>query len=85
MCANKIVVLMTSAASFRRHAMTSVAASHIHGVRMSVISLAREVSGGMAIHASGMTQDGNERREERPIAASRRCRRVGARRQCCCN
>jgi hypothetical protein len=64
MSANQIVVLMTSAASFRRHAAASVAASHIHGVRMSVISLAREVSGGVAIHASRMTQHGNESAEK---------------------
>jgi len=67
MSANKIVVLMASAASLRRDATASVAASHIHGVRMSVISLAREVSCRMAIHASRMTQHGNESGEKRPV------------------
>ena len=44
MRAGKIVVLMTGAAFFRRHAVTLRAAAHIHGMRMPVVALPGEVS-----------------------------------------
>jgi hypothetical protein len=55
-CAGEIMVLMARAALFSGYPVTLRAASHIHGVRMTVISLPREVTARMAVHAAGMPQ-----------------------------
>jgi len=54
--AGKIVVLMAGAAFFSSNTVTLRAPSHVHGVRMTVVSLPREVTARMAVHATRMAQ-----------------------------
>jgi hypothetical protein len=51
---------MAGAAFLRGHPMAFKAAPHVHGVGMAIISLPREMSSRMAIHAAGMAQHRNE-------------------------
>jgi hypothetical protein len=55
-CAGKILVLMARAALFSGNAVTLRAASHVHGVWMTVVTLPREVTARMAVHATRMPQ-----------------------------
>jgi hypothetical protein len=55
-CAGEIVVLMARGALLSGSAVTLWASSHIHGVWMTVVSLAREVTARMAVHAAWMAQ-----------------------------
>jgi hypothetical protein len=54
------MVLMARAALFRAYPVTFRAASHVHGVRMPILSLPREIKVRMAVHAAGMAQDGDK-------------------------
>src|SRR5205823_3988625 len=56
----EIMVLMAGAALFRGHTVAVGAAPHVHGMRMTVISLPREVTLRMAIHTARIAQDRNE-------------------------
>jgi hypothetical protein len=64
MGAIEIVVLMAGAALLGRNSHPRGPASYVHGVSVAVIALPRIISLGMAIHAAGMTEDGNECDEE---------------------
>jgi hypothetical protein len=60
MHAREVMFLMTSAALNRIYSSPVGSSSDLHCVLMAVISLTRKISGGVAIHASGMTQDRND-------------------------
>ena len=60
MRARQIMVLVTGAALNRIHSLPIRSAPHLHRMLMAVVFLAREVSGGMAIHAARMAQYGNK-------------------------
>ena len=53
----EIVILMTGAASHTGDALPEGTTPHIHFVRVAIISLSREISAGVTIHAAGMMQD----------------------------
>jgi len=76
MRARKVVVLMTGAALFRRNSVTAGAAPHVHRMRMTIVSLPREVSLGMAVHASRVSQHRDKCGKESSIALRRRCRSI---------
>ena len=57
----QVVVLMARAALDRLRAVAIGTATHLHGVAMGVIALAREVATRVAIHAAGMMKDGKDR------------------------
>jgi hypothetical protein len=71
--ASEILFLMARAALFGGHPVTFRAASHVHGVPMPVISLPREVTARMAVHAAGMPQHGDKFDEKGPVACRRSC------------
>ncbi len=56
MFARKVVVLMTGAAFFRSDSVTVGAATHVHRMRMPIVSLPGKVSLGMAVHASRVAE-----------------------------
>jgi hypothetical protein len=60
MHAGQVVILMTSAALNRIHAVSIGSAPYLHCMRMAVIPLTRKISRRVAIHAAGMTQYGND-------------------------
>ena len=60
MRARKVMVLVTGAALNRIHSLPIGSAPHLHRMLMAVVSLAREVSGGVAIHAARMAQHRND-------------------------
>jgi len=53
----EIVVLVTGVALDRFSAVAVGAATYLHGVAMRISTLAREVSGRVAIHATRMAED----------------------------
>jgi hypothetical protein len=54
--AHEIVALMTSAASHAVNAAAVCSTTDLHGVSMTVVSLSREISSGVAIHTARMTE-----------------------------
>jgi hypothetical protein len=58
---HKVVVLMARVALNRFRAVAIGAATHLHGVTMRIVTLAREVSSGVAIHATRMVKDRKDR------------------------
>jgi hypothetical protein len=72
MCAIEIVILMAGAAFFGSNAHTCGTAPDVHGVPVAVVALTRIITFGVAIHAAGMTQDGNECDKERAVVAGAR-------------
>jgi hypothetical protein len=50
----EIVVLVTRPTLHRLSAFTVWSSAHLHGVLVTIVALAREVSGGVAIHATRM-------------------------------
>jgi hypothetical protein len=56
----KVMVLVTGAALNRIQPLPIWSAPHLHRVLMAVVSLAREVSRGVAIHAARMAQHRND-------------------------
>jgi len=54
------MVLMAGAALFSGYTVAFRTAPHVHGVGMTIISLAREVAAGMTTHTARMAQDGDE-------------------------
>ncbi|MGC1686114.1 MAG: hypothetical protein WA734_10885 [Candidatus Acidiferrales bacterium] len=60
----EIVVLMTGAASDGIHSV-SVSTTNLHRVAMAVVTLARKVSTGVAIHAARVVKHGNNCFESR--------------------
>src|SRR5437764_12965045 len=78
MRAGEIRLLMARAALLHSHTVAIGAAPHVHGVLMAVVSLPREVTLRMTIHAARVTQDRDERGEQGSIATCRHrsnCRR----------
>jgi hypothetical protein len=75
----QIVVLMASAAFLGGNSEALRSASDVHGVPVAVIALPRVISLGVAIHAAGMTEHGNECDEEGTVIGgwSGRLRREG--------
>jgi hypothetical protein len=59
----EIVILMTRAALHAGNAFAIRSASHVHGVRMTVVALAREISLGVAVDAARVAQDRDNRFE----------------------
>ena len=60
MCALQVMILVTSATLNRIHSLPIGSASHLHSMLMTVVSLPREVSRGVAIHTAGMAQYRND-------------------------
>lgn len=60
MRARKVMVLVTGAALNRIAPLPSGSAANLHCVLVAIVSLAGEVSSGMAIHAARMAQDGHK-------------------------
>jgi hypothetical protein len=56
----KVMVLVTGAALNRINALPIRSAPHLHRMPVAVVSLARKVSGGVAIHAARMAQYRND-------------------------
>jgi hypothetical protein len=54
------MILVASAAFNRIESLPIGSASYLHRMLMAIISLAREVSTGVAIHAAGMAQHRND-------------------------
>ena len=57
----EIVILMTGTAFDGIHAVSVRSAMNLHGVAMAVITLARKISGGVAIHTARMAKHGDNR------------------------
>jgi hypothetical protein len=58
------VVILVTAAAFRGDDPISIATTpHVHGVRMSIVSLSGKISLGMAIHTARMMQRWHDRFE----------------------
>jgi hypothetical protein len=57
--AHEIVVLMTSAAAHFVNAVPVGSPADLHGVSMTVVSLSREISPGVAIHTARMAEHGH--------------------------
>ena len=60
MRSRKVMVLVTGAALNRIQSLPIGSASYLHRMLMAIVSLPREVSGGMAIHAARMAQHRND-------------------------
>jgi hypothetical protein len=58
--ARQVVGLMTSAALNRIRSVPIGPTRDLHGMRMAIVSLAREVSRGVTIHTARMTQHRND-------------------------
>ena len=58
--ARQVMVLVTSAALNRLRSQPIRSAPNLHGMRMAIVSLAREVSHGVTIHAARMAQHRND-------------------------
>jgi len=58
--ARQVVVLVTSAALHRLRSLPIRSPPDLHGMRMAIVSLAREVSRGVTIHAARMAQHWND-------------------------
>jgi hypothetical protein len=52
----EVLILVTAAAGHGGDSISIATAPHVHGVRMSIVSLPRKVSVGMAIHTARMMQ-----------------------------
>lgn len=59
MRSRKVMILVTSATSYRIQSLPIWSASYLHRMLMAIVSLPREVSTGMAIHAARMAQHRN--------------------------
>ena len=56
----QVMVLVTSAALHRIRPLPIESPPDLHGMRMAIVSLAREVSRGVTIHTARMTQHRND-------------------------
>ena len=73
----KILVLVASAALDGVHSLSIGSTADLHGVRMAIVALAREIASGVAVHTARMAQHGNDRLECRSRGVRGRLRRGG--------
>jgi hypothetical protein len=70
--AGDVVVLMAGAALLRRDPKAADAPADVHSMRMTVIALPWKIARGVAVQATRMFEDRQQRSEQRGIAGSGR-------------